>query len=202
MNHCTTTRLLLVRHAACAQGERILLGRALDSPLTARGLAQANTLAHKLKAEAPTRVETSPRLRARQTARAIAAAANCPLRIAPELDELDFGDWSGCSFADLQDDENWRRWNRERSRARTPAGVTITGVQAMLSGYFADLSQVCAGCTLVLVTHAELIRAALLLALRADPDGWQHYDIAPASVTALAISNGALIPDTLDEVAA
>ncbi|HEY3521506.1 MAG TPA: histidine phosphatase family protein [Rhodanobacteraceae bacterium] len=191
-----------MRHAACAPGERILLGHALDPPLDARGLAQARELAHALKPETPQRVETSPRRRTRQTARAIASLANCPLRVAPELDELDFGDWGGCAFADLEEDAQWRRWNRERGAARTPAGVTIASVQKSLAGYFADLAAVCAGCTLVLVTHAEVIRAALLLALHADPDGWQHYEIAPASVTRLAMRAGLLVPDSLDEAAA
>ncbi len=194
--------MLLVRHAACAPGDRILLGRTLDPPLDANGSMQAYAVARRLKAEAPQCVESSPRLRTLQTARAIAAEANCPLRVAPELDELDFGHWSGRPFSDLEGDEDWRRWNRERANGRTPAGITIPGLQAVLSHYFSDLAEVCAGCTLVLVTHAELIRAALLLALHADPGGWQHYEIAPASVTRLAMRDGALMPDSLREAAA
>ena len=197
-----TTRLLLVRHAACVPGDRILLGRTLDPPLDASGLAQAREVARELKADAPQRVESSPRRRTLQTARAIAAERNCPLRVAPELDELDFGHWSGRPFSDLEDDEDWRRWNRERASARTPAGAGMAGLQASLARYFADLAEVCAGCTLVLVTHAELIRAALLLALHSDADGWQHYEIAPVSVTRLVIRDGMLMPDSLNEAAA
>jgi broad specificity phosphatase PhoE len=194
--------LLLVRHAACVPGDRILLGRMLDPPLDASGLSQACELARALKSEAPQRVESSPRLRTLQTARAIAAEADCPLRVAPDLDELDFGHWSGRPFSDLEGDADWRCWNRERASARTPAGVGMAGLQTSLSRYFADLAEVCAGCTLVLVTHAELIRAALLLALHADADGWQHYDIAPASVTRLVIRGDSLMTDTLNEAAA
>src|SRR5579885_2117154 len=116
-----TTRLLLVRHAACVPGDRILLGRTLDPPLDASGLSQACGLARALKSETPQRVESSPRLRTLQTARAIAAECNCLLRVAPELDELDFGHWSGHPFSDLEDDEDWRHWNRERGKASTPA---------------------------------------------------------------------------------
>ena len=191
-----------MRHAACAPGDRVLLGRTLDPPLDANGLMQAQAIARELKTELPQRVESSPRLRTLQTARAIAAKCNCPLRIAPELDELDFGHWSGRPFSDLEDDEDWRRWNRERAGAKTPAGVGMAGLQTSLARYFADLAEVCAGCTAVLVTHAELIRAALLLAVHADADDWQHYDIAPASVTRLVMRDGVLMPDSLNEVAA
>jgi phosphohistidine phosphatase len=63
-------RLFLVRHAEAAPGEPDDL-----RPLTAKGQEAARLLAEQLAAEHPDAVVTSPLLRARETANAIAAAA-------------------------------------------------------------------------------------------------------------------------------
>lgn len=188
-----TTRFLLVRHATCAQTERILLGRSLDPPLDARGRAQARALARQLRGETPARIECSPRKRTRQTAHTIAATMHREVHIAPELDELDFGAWAGRSFADLEREPEWRLWNRERGRAQTPAGVTIADVQNSLMTGLSRLAHAHPDASVLLVTHAEIIRALLLHALHAPVDHWALYEIPPASVTRLTWRDDALV---------
>ena len=63
-------RLILVRHAEAAPGKPDAL-----RPLTPRGHAAAEQLGEQLAAGRPDAVLTSPLLRARQTAEAIATAA-------------------------------------------------------------------------------------------------------------------------------
>jgi broad specificity phosphatase PhoE len=180
------TRFLLVRHATCAHIEEVLLGRTLDAPLDANGRRQARAVAEHLRREAPLRVESSPRRRALETARAIAAAASCELAVAPPLDELDFGDWSGRTFADLQHEPAWRRWNESRDDAHTPAGAGIRALQLSVGRYLATLAGTCAGATLVLVTHAEVIRSLVLHCLGAAAGDYPRVAIDPASVTRLS----------------
>lgn len=188
-----TTRFLLVRHATCALTERILLGRSLDPPLDARGRAQARALARQLRGETPARVECSPRKRTRQTAHTIAAAMHREVHVAPELDELDFGAWSGRSFADLEREPEWRLWNRERGSAQTPAGITIAEVQTTLVRHLDKLAQAHPDASVLLVTHAEAIRALLMHALHAPVDHWALYQIPPASITRMTFKDGGLI---------
>lgn len=181
------TRFLLVRHATCARSDEILFGRALDVALDAKGRLQARTVAARLGCESPLRVESSPRLRTLQTARAIAAAAQCDLQVAPALDELDFGHWAGRTFAELEHDYGWRRWNLDRDHARTPAGIGIRGVQRSIGGYLASLARTCAGATLVLVTHAEIIRSLVLRCMGAPACDYPRIAIEPASVTRISV---------------
>ena len=188
-----TTRFLLVRHATCALTDSTLLGRTLDPPLDARGRAQARALARQLRGEIPARIQCSPRKRTRQTAHTIAATLHGEVQVAPELDELDFGAWAGHSFDELERDPGWRLWNRERGSAQTPAGVTIRGVQAMLAQHLAGLAQAHPDTTLLLVTHAEVIRVLLMHALRAPVDHWALYQVPPASITRMTWKDGALI---------
>jgi len=73
-------RLFLVRHAHSDPGDPDSL-----RPLSARGRQQARDLGDRLAAVAPEAVLTSPLLRARETAAAIAKAADADLRIDERL---------------------------------------------------------------------------------------------------------------------
>lgn len=192
------TRFLFVRHATCAQTERMLLGRSVDAPLDARGRRQAHALAARMLRERPLRIHCSPRLRARQTACAIAMATDVVPEISPALDEIDFGNWEGRSFSELADDLQWQRWNADRESACTPAGESIAGVQKRVTRLLGALSCRFPNGTIVLVTHAEIVRSALLYALGAPADDYCHIDVAPASSTVMHASGGRLFTDAAD----
>lgn len=186
-----TTRFLLVRHATCAQTHSVLLGRAIDAPLDDDGCRQARAVADRLAGEHPNLLQTSPRLRTRQTAVAIAATTGCSPLVCDLLDEVDFGRWSGQSFAMLEHDPEWRRWNAHRATASTPAGASMTAVQQVVLAHLAELARRCPRQTVVLVTHAEIIRAVLLHARGISLDDFHRVDVAPASVTAVRMDTDA-----------
>jgi phosphohistidine phosphatase len=73
-------RIFLVRHAHAAPGEPDEL-----RPLSDRGREEARALGERLGAVAPDLVVTSPLLRARETAAAIASATGAELRIDDRL---------------------------------------------------------------------------------------------------------------------
>jgi broad specificity phosphatase PhoE len=152
----------LVRHAANDLAERVLCGRRNDLPLNAHGRRQAEALARRLGVEPIAQVISSPRKRARQTAEPIAAALNLPLVMAAQLDEHDAGIWSGQSFADLARDPRWRLWNERRHEVRPPAGESMAELQTRMLRYLDQLALRFPDDTIVLVTHAEPMRAALL----------------------------------------
>ena len=191
----------MVRHATCAHIEDTLLGRALDAPLDARGERQARALATRLRKEAPLRVECSPRRRTLQTAAVIAQQARCDMRVAPALDELDFGRWAGLPFAQLECDHGWQRWNEHRDRARTPAGVGIRTLQRSVNRYLAVLAETSVGATLVLVTHAEIIRSLVLHCLAAPARDYPRFAIDPASITRFSVDAEGVHVDAINESA-
>lgn len=196
------TRFLMVRHATCAHTDDTLLGRTLDSPLDAHGERQATALAERLRTEAPTCVESGPRRRTLQTAQAIAERAGCGMKVSPALDELDFGDWSGRTFTQLERESGWRLWNHDRDRARTPAGIDIRAVQRSIALHLAALAATCAGATLVLVTHAEIIRSLVLHCLHAPAGDYVRFAVAPASITCFSSDASGLHVEALNEVVA
>jgi broad specificity phosphatase PhoE len=118
--------IFLVRHAAHVELGRVLSGRRRDVALSREGLEQAAILADLLGTETIQAVYASPRERAWYTARDIAEPHGLKPETAGDLDEVDFGDWTGMEFTALEGDADWRAWNERRGSARPPGGETMT----------------------------------------------------------------------------
>lgn len=182
-----TNEFMLVRHATCEHMDKVLLGRTVDSSLDARGLQQAAALARAIDPNENLLVIASPRRRAQMTAAAMAARTQDDVVTSFEIDELDFGHWSGRTFEELADDPCWRRWNEQRSLAETPAGECIHGVQLRVLRHLRQLQDAFPGRPIALVTHAEVIRAVILHWLEAPIDVYHRLAIDPASLTRVSI---------------
>ena len=188
----------MVRHASCEGiGER-LNGRAPGVHLNAQGRQEAERLAERLASLDVKLVLTSPRERCRETAEAI-AGETADLEVCDDLDEVDFGAWTGCEFASLSDDPAWREWNAHRSATRAPGGESIGEVQARVNRAIGKAAARTGDGPVVLVSHAEPIRAALARALGVSLDDWRRFDIAPASVTRLEAVAGGLRVHSVNE---
>src|SRR3954454_8247060 len=120
-----TATALLVRHAAHAELGRLLSGRRRDVALSREGLEQAAIVADLLSTAPLAAIYSSPRERAWYTARDIAEPHDLKVVIAEGLDEVGFGEWSGCSFAELEGDPDWQAWNEAPSSARVPRVETM-----------------------------------------------------------------------------
>ena len=175
--------ILLVRRAAHADLGRRLTGRAPGAALTPEGCAQAAAVARALAAEGLAEVRASPRTRTRETAEAIARATAAPLRIDSALDEIDFGDWTGASFAALADRPDWTQWNARRGTARPPGGESMAEAAGRIAGLVARLAADRPGARIALVTHSDMIRGLVATVLGLPLDNLLRFEIGPASVS-------------------
>jgi broad specificity phosphatase PhoE len=183
-----TATVLLVRHAAHIHLDRRLSGRMPGVPLSDAGHSQAALLGRALAERGITAVECSPLDRTRQTAAAIATAAGLPAPVAVDaLTEIDLGEWTGRAFGSFDDDPAWRAWNEHRGTARIPGGETMAEAQARIVGHLGRIGRTRAGETIALVTHSDMIRAAVAWVLGLPLDHLLRFDIGPASVSALVI---------------
>jgi broad specificity phosphatase PhoE len=178
-----TNEFILVRHATCEHMDEMLLGRTIDSPLDARGMQQAEAMARVIDSRRELLIVASPRRRAQQTAAAIAAKTGADIVTSHDIDELDFGHWSGRTFVQLAEDPSWRHWNEQRSCASTPAGDRIADVQARVLRHLHRLQDAFPGRPIAIVSHAEVIRSVVLHWLEAPIDGYHRLAIHPASMT-------------------
>jgi probable phosphoglycerate mutase len=179
------TTFHLVRHAAHDLLGHVLAGRKIDVPLNATGRRQAQALALQLRTQPINYVFSSPRKRARQTAEPIAATLGVAVAIAPQIDEHDAGIWSGLSFAELARDPRWRLWNERRDIARPPAGESMAELQKRVVRYLDLLTEQHPDDTIVVVSHAEPLRAVLLHERGISLRDFLQIDPPVASVTTL-----------------
>jgi probable phosphoglycerate mutase len=153
--------------------------------LDASGQRQAIGLAQRLADQDVTQLQSSPRQRAQETAAPIASRLGLAIEVEPAIDEIDFGAWGGRSFAELETDPGWDVWNRQRSACRPPGGETMAELQRRMMRHLAALATRRPEACIVLVSHAETIRAAILHCRGMALDDFARIEIAPASITTL-----------------
>jgi broad specificity phosphatase PhoE len=184
------TTFFLVRHAAHDNLGSYLAGRLVDPSLGEDGRAQAKRLAKRMRRERFEAIHTSPRKRTRETAARIAAAVDLSEQVAPDLDEIDFGaDWCGRTFDELNADPRWREWNSDRAAAKTPSGESLAGVQERVCRHMRCLSADTRERAVVLVSHADVIKAAVAGQIGLPLEAIDRLEIAPASVTTLVVGD-------------
>ena len=182
-------RVHLIRHGHTDALGRTLTGRSPNVGLNAQGREAAARTARSLARDtAIARVFSSPQLRARQTAEPIAAGTGCVVVEEAALDEVDFGAWAGLGFAELQHAPGWAEWNALRSLAATPGGETMLQVQARAIGFVQGLSAAWPEASVVLVSHADVIRSMLAHLLGQPIDMMQRLEIFPASRSIVVLS--------------
>jgi probable phosphoglycerate mutase len=193
-----TITAYLVRHATHELVDRILVGRDAAVTLGVPGLGQAAALGRRFANEKLVSVQSSPQPRAQQTAEPIAASAGLPLEVAPQLDELDMGAWTGRSFMELDGDLAWQCWNSHRGSARPPGGESMLEVRDRIIEYVERACERIGDGGIVFVSHAEPIRAAILHYLGLLPEDFMRLPIDPGSVTAIVLDprGGRIVGET------
>ena len=94
-------RVLLARHGQTDWNAAAKIQGASDVPLNARGREQARSLAERVRRERVGAIYSSPLSRARETAEIIGKTLGVNVITAPELTELSFGDWEGCTWEEI-----------------------------------------------------------------------------------------------------
>jgi probable phosphoglycerate mutase len=110
----------------------------------------------------------------------------------PQVDrgllECDFGEWTGARLADLMKLPEWRTVQRAPSTFRFPGGESFTEMQVRMVGALDRLRARHPGGTIVCVSHADPIKAAMAHALGTHIDLFQRIVISTCSISAIAWS--------------
>lgn len=183
------TTFHLVRHGAHDEQGKILLGRS-DLPLSVTGIEQSWRLADRLAHEPVDGVLASPRERTRRTAEMIAERHKLVVETATELEEVDFGNWVGRTFAELRNEPEWDRYHRFRSIATPPGGESFLALRVRVRDLMLKLERDRPQGTFVLVSHGDVIRAAILHCLGLGDDAVHRIDVAPGSLSTVVIDGG------------
>jgi len=181
------TTVVLVRHGQTETTGKVLPGRAPGLHLADVGRSQAERAA-ELIADGPTiaAVYTSPLERARQTAAPIGAALGQRPVVDKGLLECDFGEWTGEQLSILMKKPEWSTVQRSPSTFRFPGGESFTEMQHRMVSTLDRLRSTHAGSTIVCVSHADPIKAAVANAIGTHLDLFQRIVISPCSLSVLS----------------
>jgi probable phosphoglycerate mutase len=187
----TFTTVLLVRHGQTPTTGKVLPGRAKGLHLADEGRRQADIAAARIaELKRVDAIYSSPLERAKETAAPISAARGLRTQVDRGLFECDFGDWTGAELKQLMKLPEWQTVQRSPSMFRFPNGESFTEMQTRMVSTLDRLRAAHPGGTIVCVSHADTIKAAVAHALGTHIDLFQRIVISPASVTAITWGPG------------
>lgn len=184
------TLVLLVRHGQTPTTGKVLPGRAPGLHLADKGLQQAETVAQRIALLQSDKrkvaaIYASPLERTLETAAPIAKALGLRVRRNQGLLEADFGSWTGAELKKLYKLPEWRTVQRNPSGFRFPGGESFTEMQTRICGAIDKLRVAHPGETVVAVSHADPIKAAVAHAMGTHLDLFQRIVVSPGSVSAV-----------------
>ena len=185
------TVVLLVRHGQTPTTGKRLPGRAPGLHLSEVGEAQAAAVGQRLAAlKKVDAVYASPLERTKETAGAIAKALNLKVKLDKGLLEADIGDWTGQELKAVRKTPEWKIVHSYPSGFRFPGGEAFVEMQSRTGSALERLRKAHRGQTIVAVSHADTIKAAVAHALGTHLDLFQRIVISPCSVTAISYGDG------------
>jgi probable phosphoglycerate mutase len=188
------TTILLIRHGQTDAIDRYIAGTADGTPLNAAGRLQVERLAGYLRNAPLAAVVSSPLTRALETAEPIARSHGVEIQPAAAFAEFEVGRWTGRRFQELDADPEWQQFNAIRSLVRAPGGELMIEVQHRAVSALLDLAGAFPDASVAVVSHGDVIRAAVMYFLGMPLDMVHRLEVAPASVSTVTLDrNGPVV---------
>jgi 2,3-bisphosphoglycerate-dependent phosphoglycerate mutase len=151
-------QLLVVRHGETTWNGAGRIQGSRDSPLTARGLAQARATGARLASERVGALYSSDLGRAQQTAREVAAATALPIRTDARLRERAFGVLEGKTWEEIARDHPIdAQLLREDPFRPAPGGESLAQFRDRVTGALARIAAEAGTDRIAIVTHGGVL---------------------------------------------
>ena len=171
-----------------------------DTPLTPAGKAQARKLGVRLKQIPAHRVLSSPSRRALDTVGPVVEGTGLSIEVDEELREIDFGEWEGLSFGEIErkDPDMVTEWARGDMDFRFPGGERLSAFGERVRGAGERLMTFPEEKILV-VTHGGVIRFMLCHFLNLPFESHFMFEIDRGSITRLHLHKGHAVLSGLND---
>jgi broad specificity phosphatase PhoE len=183
------TRLLLVRHAEIEPRYQRAFGGRIDMNLSARGRAQARTLADFLHGKKFAAVYASPMKRVQQTLAPFLKNGAPTQTILPGLSEVDFGDWSGYNWNEVREKFGVHPydWLDEIELGAVPNGENGVQFRTRVEACLFKIIRRHPGETTAVFSHGGVIRMMLAILLDLPLPKTNSFEIEYTSLTQVAL---------------
>ncbi len=185
-------RLFALRHGETAWTRERRFSGSRDLPLTPHGQRQAEALADALASEKVVAVYTSPLTRTRACAEAIARPHHLEVIVHPAFREMTFGEWEGLTREEVEGrwPEAFALWRTSPERVVPAGGESLLEVAERAAKALLQLRDSHPEGTVVLVSHAIVLRLIVLDALGLGPERLWSLDASPAGLTEIEYLSG------------
>jgi broad specificity phosphatase PhoE len=185
------TTFLFIRHATNDAVGKRLVGQLAGVHLNKEGKEQAEALAERLQHISISAVYSSPLERAIETAEPLSKSLKQNIIPLNEFNEVDFGEWTNCSFDELSGNEQFHRFNTLRSCTRIPGGEMMTEVQQRMVTGIEQLKEKHKNEIVAVVGHADPIKTVIAHYAGIYIDLMLRLEISPASVSIIQLDDDA-----------
>ncbi|WP_370613862.1 adenosylcobalamin/alpha-ribazole phosphatase [Citrobacter portucalensis] len=172
-------RLWLVRHGETEANVAGLYSGHAPTPLTERGIAQAQTLGTLLRNVPVDNVLCSELERACHTTQLILGDREVPVRNMPELNEMFFGDWEMRHHRDLtrEDAENYAVWCNDWQNATPTNGEGFQAFSQRVERFIAQLADYKTCQNLLVVSHQGVLSVLIARLLSMPAAAMWHFRV-------------------------
>ena len=185
------TTILLVRHGQNDWvGKHKLAGWTVGVHLNEHGRKQAGAVGQRL-AQAGPKIDViyaSPLERTMETANLIAEHLKLPVHERRGIGEVEYGEWTGKEIKELAKHPHWQVVQFYPSNAKFPKGETLYQMQARAVQEIDQLVTQHPEQTLLLISHADLIKSVIAHYLGVHLDLFQRIVVSPASITTISFT--------------
>lgn len=186
-------RLYITRHGETVWNTQKRMQGHKDSPLTEKGIHQAEQLARKLADIQLDAVYASSSGRTIQTARILAGDRKTPVIPLDELREISLGEWEGRTFEEVEAEnpEQYRNFWECPHRYEPSGGEGFPDIRRRIGEILSTLVSRHDGGNLLVVTHAVALKTIMAIVENKDwKDLWTGAFIHPTSLSELEYENG------------
>lgn len=182
--------LYIIRHGETEWNINERMQGVKDSPLTVRGLGQAEDLARRLSSVKIDKIYSSDLGRARKTAEKIAELQDTKIILRKELRERSFGNLEGKSILDIKEENSsiYEMKTDDDFNFRAPEGESLKDIKPRLEKFLAEILEKDKQKKVVLVTHNGTKRVIVGSLLGWDNKKAGNYKFSNTALTHLVLT--------------
>jgi broad specificity phosphatase PhoE len=184
------TQLYLIRHGEVEERyHRVFAGSRIDMALSPLGQSHAQAVGRWLADTKLDAIYASPMRRVRETMAPTLADRGLEPVFLPDLREVDFGDWTGCNWAEVKERFNVSAfdWLQVLERGAVPGGESAADLLGRVEPCLARILAENPHRTAAVFCHGGIVRTILALLLGLPLAKMAHFHIEYGSITVVEI---------------
>ncbi|SHH28636.1 histidine phosphatase family protein [Tepidibacter thalassicus] len=195
-------KFIFVRHGTTVDNENMRLAGFIDSKLSDIGKEQVKKTSIRLRDEKIDCIYSSPLSRAVETAREIANLKNLEIKICDNFREMNFGDFDGLTFKEIQDsyEDEFNKLKKYRFKYRFPNGENMIEFHSRVSNEIDNIIKKHDKQTILIVAHSGVIRSSLSHLLSKDHIYHWNFKVDNCSITIVEVIDSFAIIHSLNNI--